>query len=77
MNKSLKALLRGYLFFSVNSKQYLTYLAARQAYDAGSPKISVLYGFHLFKGWLGIAYRGATTCYYTLTETDTLTEFGD
>ena len=50
MNKTIEALLRGYVLFEVNGKRFLRYntaLAHRKATEG-----DVLFrGLHLFKGW--------------------------
>ena len=51
MNKSLEAILRGYVLFDVNGKRFWLYntaLAERKA-TAGDVEFN---GLHVFKGWL-------------------------
>lgn len=50
MNKTLEALLRGYLFFDVNGKKFFTYNAARAERVATVGDVEFI-GWHIFKGW--------------------------
>ena len=50
MNKTLEALLRGYLFFDVNGKKFLTYNAAKAERVATTGDVEFK-GWHIFKGW--------------------------
>ena len=51
MNKSLKALLLGYILFKVNNKTFYTYNAglAQRKNTSGNVEFN---GLHFFKGWL-------------------------
>lgn len=52
-NKTLEALLRGYIFFDVNGQRYWTYRAALAARKAVPETLEVCFaGRHLFKGWV-------------------------
>ena len=54
-NKTLEAVLRGYVFFKVNDDYFLTYAKAKERRvsltDSGCENI-VFIGLHLFKGWI-------------------------
>lgn len=56
MNKSLEALLRGYVLFYVNSKMFLRYNSALRARKLISVDVTFK-GFHIFKGWQGFFIR--------------------
>lgn len=60
MNKTLEAMLRGYLLFDVNGKRYLTYNAAKAARVATIGSVKFI-GWHVVKGWVCFYYRGNTT----------------
>jgi hypothetical protein len=56
MNKTIEALLRGYLLFDVNGKRFLRYnsaLAERKSIEGDV----YFEGFHVLKGWTGFFYR--------------------
>ena len=56
MNKSLQALLRGYILFKVNGKLFYNYnagLAQRRRIDGEV----YFHGLHIFKGWLSFYTR--------------------
>jgi hypothetical protein len=50
MRKTIEAMLRGYILFTVNGRRFLTYNAANAACDATAGDV-VFDGFHIFKGW--------------------------
>ena len=50
MNKTLEALLRGYLFFKVNERFFLTYKSAKAERVATTGAVEFI-GWHIFKGW--------------------------
>ena len=57
MNKTLEAILRGYLFFRVNGKYFMTYTPARKyrtTIDTGDISFE---GYHIVKRWQGFFYR--------------------
>ena len=56
MNKTIGAVLRGYLFYDVNGRKFLRYnsaLSHRKSIDGDVEFI----GFHIFKGWTGFFVR--------------------
>lgn len=56
MNKTLEAMIRGYLFFEVNGKRFWLYNSALA--ERKSWKGSVYFrGFHAIKGWRTFYYR--------------------
>jgi hypothetical protein len=57
MNKTLEAMLRGYIFFRVNDKYFTTYTPAqryRTTIETGELSFE---GYHIVKGWRGFYYR--------------------
>jgi hypothetical protein len=60
MNKTLEAILRGYLFFQVNDKYFLTYTPAREhrktLSDSKIKRDINFKGYHIFKGWVTFYY---------------------
>ncbi len=57
MNKTLEAMLRGYLFFRVNDKYFMTYTPAqryRTTIETGDISFE---GYHIVKRWQGFFYR--------------------
>ena len=57
MNKTLEAMLRGYLFFRVNDKYFMTYSPAqryRTTIETGKLSFE---GYHIWKRWQGFYYR--------------------
>ena len=57
MNKTLEAILRGYLFFRVNDKYFATYTPAqryRTTIETGELSFE---GYHIWKGWQCFFYR--------------------
>ena len=56
MNKTLEAILRGYLYFRVNDDYYLTYNKAREKRLSTTTNVS-FDGLHIFKGWTCFYYR--------------------
>jgi hypothetical protein len=57
MSKTLEAIVRGYLFFRVNGRYFLTYKPA-QKYRTTITKGSIEFeGYHVWKGWTGFFYR--------------------
>ena len=57
MNKTLEAMLRGYLFFRVNDKYFMTYTPAqkyRTTIETGELSFE---GYHIWKKWQGFFYR--------------------
>jgi hypothetical protein len=57
MNKTLEAMLRGYLFFRVNDKYFATYTPAqryRTTIETGELSFD---GYHILKGWRCFFYR--------------------
>jgi hypothetical protein len=64
MNKTLEAMLRGYLFFRVNDKYFMTYTPAqryRTTIETGDLSFE---GYHIWKRWQGFFYR--TECNITV-----------
>ena len=57
MFKTLEALVRGYLFFRVNDKYFLTYTPAQRYRTTITQGPIEFVGLHLFKGWQGFYYR--------------------
>jgi hypothetical protein len=57
MNKTLEAMLRGYLFFRVNDKYFATYTPAQQYRKTITKGLVVFDGYHIIKGWQGFFYR--------------------
>lgn len=55
MNKTLEALLLGYVEFRVNDKAYLTYNGANKACE-GASNVH-LKGLHFYKGWRSFLIR--------------------
>lgn len=56
MNKSIEALLRGYIYFRVNGQGFWTYNAANAVTEAARGDVSFV-GLHVWKGWRGFYYR--------------------
>ena len=56
MNKTLEAMVRGYLFFRVNDKYFMTYTPAQQYRTTITGPVS-FEGYHIVKGWRGFFYR--------------------
>jgi len=57
MNKTLEAIVRGYLFFRVNDKYFATYTPAqryRTTIETGELSFE---GYHIWKRWQGFYYR--------------------
>ena len=57
MNKTLEAMLRGYLFFRVNDEYFMTYTPAqryRTTIETGELSFE---GYHIWKRWRGFYYR--------------------
>jgi hypothetical protein len=57
MNKTLEAMLRGYLLFRVNGKYFMTYTPAqryRTTIETGDISFE---GYHIVKRWQGFFYR--------------------
>ena len=56
MNKTLEALLRGYIFFDVNGARFYKYNSAlaRRKETTGDVYFK---GWHIFKGWRGFYER--------------------
>ena len=57
MNKTLEAMLRGYLFFRVNDEYFMTYTPAqryRTTIETGELSFE---GYHIWKRWQGFFYR--------------------
>jgi hypothetical protein len=60
MIKTLEALVRGYLFFRVNDKYFLTYTPAREyrktLSDSKIKRDINFEGYHIIKGWISFYY---------------------
>jgi hypothetical protein len=57
MLKTLEAIVRGYLFFRVNDKYFMTYTPAqryRTTIETGELSFE---GYHIVKRWTGFFYR--------------------
>lgn len=59
MNKTIEALLRGYVLFDVNGKQFLRYNSAMAERKSISGDVEVN-GLHIFKGWRTFFIRIST-----------------
>ena len=57
MNKTLEAMLRGYLFFRVNDKYFMTYTPARKYRTTIETGDLSFEGYHIVKRWQGFFYR--------------------
>ena len=57
MNKTLEAMLRGYLFFRVNDKYFVTYTPAREYRKSIETGELSFEGYHIWKRWQGFFYR--------------------
>jgi len=57
MNKTLEAMLRGYLFFRVNGKYFMTYTPAREYRKSIETGDLSFEGYHIVKRWQGFFYR--------------------
>ena len=57
MNKTLEAMLRGYLFFRVNDKYFATYTPAQQYRKTITKGLIKFEGYHIWKRWTGFFYR--------------------
>ena len=57
MNKTLEAILRGYLFFRVNDKYFITYTPAQQYRKTITKGLIAFEGYHIVKRWRGFFYR--------------------
>jgi hypothetical protein len=57
MNKTLEAMLRGYLFFRVNDKYFATYTPAREYRKSIETGELSFEGYHIVKRWQGFFYR--------------------
>ncbi len=57
MNKTLEAILRGYLFFRVNDKYFMTYTPAQQYRKTITKGLIKFEGYHIWKRWQGLFYR--------------------
>jgi hypothetical protein len=55
-DKSLEALLRGYVLFTVNGRLYFNYKSALAAQEATTGSVA-FYGMNVFKGWRGFYLR--------------------
>lgn len=56
MNKSLEALLRGYVLFDVNGELFATYNKAKAKRESIQGHV-VFKGLHAIKGWRGFFVR--------------------
>jgi hypothetical protein len=59
LNKSIEALLRGYVRFDVNGTKFWRYNSALEYKNAvvkSNDDIEFI-GYHIFKGWLGFFYQ--------------------
>lgn len=62
--KTISALARGYMLFTVNNKKYLTYaqaLKARKELSKHGAYYIKFMGFNIFKGWVCFYYK-STVC---------------
>ena len=57
MNKTLEAMLRGYIFFRVNDKYFMTYAPAQRYRTTITKGLIKFEGYHIWKGWTGFFYR--------------------
>jgi len=57
MNKTLEAILRGYIRFRVNDQYFLTYTPAQTFRKTITHGPIAFEGYHIFKGWQGFYYR--------------------
>jgi hypothetical protein len=57
MNKTLEAIVRGYLFFRVNDRYFLTYTPAQRYRTTITKGLIAFEGYHIWKGWTGFFYR--------------------
>jgi hypothetical protein len=57
MNKTLEAMVRGYLFFRVNDRYFLRYTPAQQYRKSITKGLLTFEGYHIVKGWRGFYYR--------------------
>ena len=57
MNKTLEAILRGYLFFRVNDKYFATYTPAQRYRTTIESGELFFEGYHIWKRWTGFFYR--------------------
>jgi hypothetical protein len=57
MNKTLEAMLRGYLFFRVNNKYFATYTPAQRYRKTIESGELFFEGYHIWKRWQGFFYR--------------------
>ena len=57
MNKTLEALIRGYVLFRVNDKYFLSYTPAQRYRTTITKGDLVFEGYHILKGWQGFFYR--------------------
>ena len=57
MNKTLEAIVRGYLFFRVNDKYFMTYTPAQQYRKSIETGELYFEGYHIWKRWQGFFYR--------------------
>ncbi len=57
MNKTLEAILRGYLFFRVNDKYFMTYTPAQRYRKTITKGLIKFEGYHIVKRWRGFFYR--------------------
>ena len=56
MNKTLEAILRGYVLFRVNNETFFRYNTAREKRLSITTSVS-FEGYHIIKGWTGFFYR--------------------
>lgn len=57
MNKTLEALIRGYVLFRVNDKYFLTYTNAQRYRTTITKGLIKFEGYHIRNGWRGFFYR--------------------
>jgi len=57
MLKTLEAIVRGYLFFRVNDKYFMTYTPAREYRKSIKTGDLSFEGYHIVKRWQGFYYR--------------------
>lgn len=73
--KNAEALVRGYLFFTVNGKVFLLYSSANDACDAVPQDKNVKFrGLHIWKGWRGFFYRDTPELFVPPTDEQALAE---
>ena len=57
INKTLEALIRGYVLFRVNDKYFLSYTNAQRYRTTITKGNLVFEGYHVWKKWQGFFYR--------------------